>query len=122
MFRSLHIAATGMAAQETQLEGVANNIANANTTGFKRQRIEFQDLLYQTVRGAGTRTSESRCHRRGNVGGADAGFARVLRCESAGRQDDCAHVGIGHRNEWSRVPSWINGGDRDCDGRSKRER
>ncbi|MEO8181201.1 MAG: flagellar basal-body rod protein FlgG [Deltaproteobacteria bacterium] len=59
MFRSLHIAATGMAAQETQLEGVANNIANANTTGFKRQRIEFQDLLYQTVRGPGTRTSES---------------------------------------------------------------
>ena len=59
MFRSLHIAATGMAAQETQLEGVANNIANANTTGFKRQRIEFQDLLYQTVRGAGTRTTES---------------------------------------------------------------
>jgi flagellar basal-body rod protein FlgG len=59
LFRSLHIAATGMAAQETQLEGVANNIANANTTGFKRQRIEFQDLLYQTVRGAGTRTSES---------------------------------------------------------------
>jgi flagellar basal-body rod protein FlgG len=48
-----------MAAQETQLEGVANNIANANTTGFKRQRIEFQDLLYQTVRGPGTRTSES---------------------------------------------------------------
>ena len=59
MFRSLHIAATGMAAQETQLEGVANNIANANTTGFKSQRVEFQDLLYQTVRGAGTRTSES---------------------------------------------------------------
>ena len=59
MFRSLHIAATGMAAQETQLEGVANNIANANTTGFKRQRIEFQDLLYQTVRGPGTSTSET---------------------------------------------------------------
>jgi flagellar basal-body rod protein FlgG len=59
VFRSLHIAATGMAAQETQLDGVANNIANANTTGFKRQRIEFQDLLYQTVRGPGTRTSES---------------------------------------------------------------
>jgi flagellar basal-body rod protein FlgG len=59
MFRSLHIAATGMAAQETQLEGVANNIANANTTGYKRQRIEFQDLLYQTVRGAGTRSTSS---------------------------------------------------------------
>jgi flagellar basal-body rod protein FlgG len=59
VFRSLHIAATGMAAQETQLEGVSNNIANVNTTGYKRQRVEFQDLLYQTVRGAGTRTTET---------------------------------------------------------------
>jgi flagellar basal-body rod protein FlgG len=48
-----------MAAQETQLEGVSNNIANVNTTGYKRQRVEFQDLLYQTVRGAGTRTTET---------------------------------------------------------------
>jgi|SRR5688572_20516174 len=46
-----------MAAQETLLEGVSNNIANANTNGYKKQRIEFQDLLYQTVRGPGTRTS-----------------------------------------------------------------
>jgi flagellar basal-body rod protein FlgG len=59
VFRSLHIAATGMAAQETQLEGVSNNIANVNTNGYKRQRIEFQDLLYQTVRAAGTRTTET---------------------------------------------------------------
>jgi flagellar basal-body rod protein FlgG len=59
MFRSLHIAATGMSAQETLLEGVSNNIANVNTNGFKKERVEFQDLLYQTVRGAGTRTSES---------------------------------------------------------------
>jgi len=56
MFRSLHIASTGMAAQETQLEGVANNISNANTAGYKRQRIEFQDLLYQNVRDAGATT------------------------------------------------------------------
>jgi flagellar basal-body rod protein FlgG len=59
VFRSLHIAATGMAAQETQLEGVANNIANANTNGYKRQRVEFEDLLYQTVRSAGTATTET---------------------------------------------------------------
>lgn len=59
MFRSLHIAATGMAAQETLLEGVSNNIANVNTNGYKKQRIEFQDLLYQTVRGPGTRTSSA---------------------------------------------------------------
>ena len=56
MFRSLHIASTGMSAQETQLEGVANNIANANTVGYKRQRVEFQDLLYQNVREAGAAT------------------------------------------------------------------
>lgn len=56
MFRSLHIAATGMSAQETQLEGIAHNIANANTVGFKRQRTDFQDLLYQTVRAPGAPT------------------------------------------------------------------
>jgi flagellar basal-body rod protein FlgG len=56
MFRSLHIAATGMSAQETQLEGVANNISNQNTVGYKRQRVEFQDLLYQNVREPGAAT------------------------------------------------------------------
>jgi flagellar basal-body rod protein FlgG len=56
MFRSLHIASTGMHAQETHLEGVANNISNANTVGYKRQRVEFQDLLYQNVREAGAAT------------------------------------------------------------------
>jgi flagellar basal-body rod protein FlgG len=56
MFRSLHIASTGMSASETQLEGVANNISNANTVGYKRQRVEFQDLLYQNVLEAGAPT------------------------------------------------------------------
>ncbi len=57
MFRSLNIAATGMSAQQTQLDGIANNIANANTNGYKKQRIDFQDLLYQTVRAAGSQTN-----------------------------------------------------------------
>jgi flagellar basal-body rod protein FlgG len=56
MFRSLNIAATGMAAQEMHLEAISHNIANGNTVGFKKERIEFQDLLYQTVRQAGTPT------------------------------------------------------------------
>jgi flagellar basal-body rod protein FlgG len=56
MFRSLHIAATGMAAQETHLETISNNIANGNTVGYKRQRVDFQDLLYQQVRAAGAPT------------------------------------------------------------------
>ncbi len=56
---ALTIAATGMAAQQLNVEVLANNIANLNTTGFKRQRVAFEDLLYQE-RGVavGTRTSE----------------------------------------------------------------
>ena len=56
MFRYLNIAATGMAAQETNLEAISHNIANGNTVGYKKERIDFQDLLYQTVRQAGTPT------------------------------------------------------------------
>lgn len=48
--RALSIAATGMAAQQTNVEVIANNIANINTTGFKRSRAEFTDLLYQLER------------------------------------------------------------------------
>jgi flagellar basal-body rod protein FlgG len=57
MFRALNIAATGMSAQETHLEGISNNIANANTIGYKKQRVDFQDLLYQQVQLAGAPTS-----------------------------------------------------------------
>jgi flagellar basal-body rod protein FlgG len=56
MFRSLNIAATGMAAQETQLEAISNNIANGSTVGYKKQRVDFEDLLYQTVREGGAPT------------------------------------------------------------------
>jgi flagellar basal-body rod protein FlgG len=52
--RALAIAATGMAAQQLNVEVISNNIANINTTGFKRARAEFTDLLYQTERLAGT--------------------------------------------------------------------
>jgi len=48
--RALAIAATGMSAQQTNVEVIANNIANINTTGFKRARAEFSDLLYQSER------------------------------------------------------------------------
>ena len=57
MFRSLHIAATGMQAQESQLDTISNNLANSNTVGFKKVRADFQDLFYQNVRFAGTQTS-----------------------------------------------------------------
>lgn len=55
MIRALFTAATGMQAQQLNLDTIANNLANVNTTGFKRNRVDFQDLLYQTLRPAGTR-------------------------------------------------------------------
>jgi len=53
MFRSLYVAASGMTAQETKLDTIANNLANANTAGYKRQSAEFEDLMYQRVRTPG---------------------------------------------------------------------
>jgi flagellar basal-body rod protein FlgG len=58
---ALQAAATGMKAQQTRVEVISNNLANVNTTGFKRSRAHFEDLLYQTVQEAGT------------LDGADAG-------------------------------------------------
>jgi flagellar basal-body rod protein FlgG len=55
--RALHTAATGMMAQELNVQVISNNIANMRTTGYKRQRAEFQDLLYEHVRRSGTQTS-----------------------------------------------------------------
>ena len=56
--KALYIASTGMGAQERNVEVISNNIANMRTTGFKRQRAEFQDLLYQAYRRAGSTTSD----------------------------------------------------------------
>ena len=56
--KALYIASTGMAAQERNVEIISNNIANMRTSGFKRQRAEFQDLLYQQYKRAGSTTSD----------------------------------------------------------------
>lgn len=53
MIRSLHTAATGMEAQQLNIDTIANNLANVNTTAFKRSRANFHDLLYQTLRAPG---------------------------------------------------------------------
>ncbi|MDR3514850.1 MAG: flagellar basal-body rod protein FlgG [Azospirillaceae bacterium] len=57
--RSLSIGATGMLAQQLNIETISNNISNMSTTGFKRQRAEFQDLLYQSQRRVGSTTSDA---------------------------------------------------------------
>jgi flagellar basal-body rod protein FlgG len=59
--QSLYTAATGMLAQQLNIDTISNNLANVSTTGFKKQRVDFQDLLYQNVKPAGIPTSpESR--------------------------------------------------------------
>jgi flagellar basal-body rod protein FlgG len=57
--RSLDIAGTGMQAQNTNVEVISNNIANLSTTGYKRQRAEFQDLMYQSLRRVGSNSSDT---------------------------------------------------------------
>jgi flagellar basal-body rod protein FlgG len=70
-----------MSAQETHLEGISNNIANANTVGYKRQRVDFQDLLYQTVRAPGAPTGPTTTNPTGlqiGTGVRVVGTARVF--------------------------------------------
>ena len=57
--RALDIAGTGMQAQSTNVEVISNNIANMTTTGFKRRRAEFQDLIYQNLRRVGSNSSDT---------------------------------------------------------------
>lgn len=58
MIRSLWIARTGLDAQQTQMDVIANNLANVSTNGFKRARGVFEDLLYQTIRQPGAQSSQ----------------------------------------------------------------
>ena len=58
MSRALYTAATGMIAQQMNVDNIANNLANVNTTGFKTSKLEFQDLLYQQLRLAGATQAE----------------------------------------------------------------
>ena len=59
MIKALNTAATGMSAQEMNVNTISNNIANINTVGYKRQRAEFESLMYQTVKEAGARSSNN---------------------------------------------------------------
>lgn len=56
MIKSLNTAATGMQAQQTNMDVIANNMANTNTVGFKKSRAEFEDLMYNTIKEPGAQT------------------------------------------------------------------
>lgn len=100
--RALAIAATGMEAQQTNLEVIANNIANINTTGYKRSRAEFTDLLYQTERAGGVanRANQSVVPEGANIGlGVQTSAVRKLHMQGEITQTsndlDLAIVGRG---------------------------
>jgi flagellar basal-body rod protein FlgG len=59
MIRALYTAASGMDAQQSNIDNIAHNLSNVNTTGFKKSRVEFQDLVYQQMKQAGSATSTS---------------------------------------------------------------
>ncbi|MEX0404191.1 flagellar basal-body rod protein FlgG [Aquibium sp. LZ166] len=100
--KALAIAATGMNAQQLNLEVIANNIANINTTGFKRARAEFSDLLYQTERlqGVPNRADQSIIPEGANVGlGVKTSAIRNVHIQGAlastGNKFDLALTGPG---------------------------
>src|SRR5690242_17836648 len=101
--RALSIAATGMAAQQTNVETIANNLANMNTTGFKQQRAEFQDLLYQNIQTPGAQTSDQGTYAPNGIQiGAGVRTAAIYRIttqgdlQSTGNPYDVAVQGAGY--------------------------
>jgi flagellar basal-body rod protein FlgG len=90
MIRALHSAASGMYAQELHIDSIANNLANVNTTGYKKSHAQFQDLLYQNLRRAGVANAL------GNVAPADLQVGTGVKTVSATRdmgQGDVAQTG-----------------------------
>ena len=89
MLRGLWTAATGMSCQQTNIDVIANNLANVNTSGFKKSRINFQDLMYQNMRAAGASTASG-----GQLPvGIQVGMgAKVVAVEKIFLQGDFAHT------------------------------
>lgn len=84
MIKALGIAATGMEAQQLNMDVIANNLANINTPGFKKSRADFQDLLYQTIKSAGTSTANGNQTPTGIQIGLGSRTAAVQRIYTAG--------------------------------------
>lgn len=84
MMRSLWSAATGMTAQQTNIDVISNNLANVNTAGFKASRVDFQDLLYQTVTQPGAAATEATQVPTGIQIGLGVRYAAIQRLFSPG--------------------------------------
>ncbi len=101
MVRSLWTAATGMNGQQSNIDAISNNLSNVNTTGFKQQRVEFEDLIYQNLKLAGTPATEDTVNPVGIQQGAGVKVAATQRIftqgslQNTGVDTDVAIVGEG---------------------------
>ena len=101
MFRALNTAASGMIAQQMNLDNIANNLANASTAGFRKRRLQFQDLLYQNIIMPGAASTQQTTYSSGlQVGlGARSSSSEMIQTqgdfESTGNQLDLAIQGTG---------------------------
>lgn len=101
MVRSLWTAATGMNGQQSNIDAISNNLSNVNTTGFKQQRVEFEDLIYQNLKLAGTPATEDTVTPVGIQKGAGVKVAATQRIftqgslQNTGVDTDVAIVGEG---------------------------
>ena len=101
MLRAFSTAATGMAAQQTMVDMIANNLANINTNGFKRSQIDFQDLLYEKVRQSGAEVAAGIKSPGGIEVGSGVRVASTVKVytpgelENTGRNLDIAVMGEG---------------------------
>lgn len=101
MFRSLYTAASGMNAQQMNLDNVANNLANANTAGFRKRRVQFQDMIYQNVVAPGAAATQQTVSAGLQVGlGTRAAATEILQSQGdfqqTGNPLDIGIQGIGY--------------------------
>ena len=90
MIRALYMAASGMSAQQMNLDTVANNLANSATTGFRRRNLQFEDMMYQNLVTPGSAQSSSTvvrgfADRAGNARGLDGSGQHAGRLQPDGK-------------------------------------
>ncbi len=98
MIRALYTAASGMSAQQMNLDTIANNLANSSTTGFRQLRLQFQDMVYQNMVTPGAAESQNHCRSRtadrsGNETGGDRGHQFPGRAERDRQSPRFGHSG-----------------------------
>jgi flagellar basal-body rod protein FlgG len=101
MFRSLYTAASGMTAQQTNLDNIANNLSNANTAGFRKRRVQFQDLVYQNMVTPGAAATQQTVSAGLQIGlGTRAAATEILQSQGdfqqTGNSLDLAITGLGY--------------------------